>query len=344
MEQQKISHHGGNSFNDHQFAPVSEHETRGHRCGYFCMQLIPKIKEEFFFARKMLQYRYGPRGWYRYIKNKFFPVFLIRRVKPISLPINCDFEWHILSHKIGLWMTYWTIRSFMQESGLVPHVIVHDDGTIDPPTADMFESKFANVTVLRRAQADKQFAKLDVPAIIKKARQSKNFYILMFLDHFFLSASRRVMVSDNDILFFGRPTEIIDFMAGKSDVDAMYCGGWDDGRNTLPVDEIYTKKYAEILDHAARLNSGLMIFEKSKIPVERIAEYFEHATDLNHHLIEQSGWGMILSQVSHAFFPEATYRLRGGFEKGVIFNLFTNPRRHEFFAYGIDEVRKRMRA
>src|SRR3989344_8376901 len=205
------------------------------------MQLIPKIKKEFFFARKMIPYRYGPRGWYRYIKNKFFPVFLTRRVKPISLQINTDFEWHILSHKIGLWMTYWTIRSFMEESGLVPHVIVHDDGTIDPPTADMFESKFANVTVLRRPEADKQFEKLNVPPIIKKARQSKNFYILMFLDHFFLSNSRRVMVSDNDVLFFDQPHEIIDFMTGTSYVDAMFCGAWGETRNELPVDEIYKK-------------------------------------------------------------------------------------------------------
>ena len=238
-------------------------------------------------------------------------------------------------------MTYWTIRSFMHQSGLVPRVIVHDDGTIDAETAKMFESKFANVTVLLRAEANRQFSQLQLPEIIHRARKSKNFYILMFLDHFFLSNSKRVMVSDNDVLFFDRPGEIIDFMVGRSSVDAMYCGGWDEGRNELPVDDEYKNKYRDVVDHAGRLNSGLMIFDKSKIPVERIAEYFEHATDLDDHLIEQSGWGMILSQVPHAFFPEETYRLRGGVEKGVIFKHFTKPRRHEFFAYGIDEVRKR---
>src|SRR3989344_5018366 len=210
------------------------------------MQLIPKIKKEFFFAQKMSHYRYGPRGWYRYIKNKFFPVFLTRRVKPISLQINTDFEWHILSHKIGLWMTYWTIRSFMEQSGLVPHVIVHDDGTIDAETARMFEGKFSNVKVLRREDANKLFANTALPPIIKKARQSENFYILMFLDHFFLSGSKRVMVSDNDVLFFGCPTEIVDFMAGKSTVDAMYFVAGD-GRNPLPIDNAYREKYADVV-------------------------------------------------------------------------------------------------
>ena len=307
------------------------------------MQLFLKLKEELFFVRKMVHYRYGPRGWYRYLKNKFFPVFLTRRIKPISMPVNTDFEWHILSHKIGLWMTYWTIRSFMHQSGLVPRVIVHDDGTIDAETAKMFESKFSNVTVLLRAEADRQFEHLHLPEIIKRARRSKNFYILMFLDHFFLSNSRHVIVSDNDVLFFGCPQEIIDFMAGRSAVDAMYFVAGD-GRNPLPIDDAYRKKYAHIVNDAARLNSGLMIFDKSKIQIERIAEYFEHATDLNHHLIEQSGWGMIFSQIPHAFFSETTYRLRGGVQPPVIFKHFTKPRRHEFFAYGIDEVRKRMRA
>ncbi len=293
----------------------------------------------------MIQYRYGPIKWYRYIKNKFFPVFLVRRVKSITSNHEDDFEWHILSHKIGLWMTYWTIRSFMYQSGLCPRVIVHDDGTIDPATARMFESKFSNVRVLLRGDANRQFSVLsDVPDIIKRARTSKNFYILMFLDHFFLSASRRVMVSDNDILFFQRPQEIIDFMAGKSDVDAMYFIGWDENRNELPIDETYKKKYTSVLDDAARLNSGLMIFDKSKVKTDRVAEYFEHATDFDHHLIEQSGWGMILSQIPHAFFPEATYRLRGGVKPPVIFKHFTKPRRHEMFAYGIDEARKHMGA
>src|SRR3989344_8282038 len=109
------------------------------------MQLFLKLKEELFFVRKMVHYRYGPRGWYRYLKNKFFPVFLTRRIKPISMPVNTDFEWHILSHKIGLWMTYWTIRSFMHQSGLVPRVIVHVDATIAGQRAQMSEGQFRNV-------------------------------------------------------------------------------------------------------------------------------------------------------------------------------------------------------
>ena len=307
------------------------------------MQLISKIKEELFFARKMIQYRYGPRCWYRYIKNKFFPVFLTRRVQPISIPVNCDFEWHIMTPKRGLWMTYWAIRSFLYQSNLCPKIIVHDDGTIDEATARMFESKFSNVKILRRLDADKFFdTTSNIPNIIKRARKSKCFFILTFLDHFFLSNSSKVMITDNDVLFFGKPQEIIDFMLGASKIDAMYFVGEGEGRNALPVDSLYKKKYADILDDAARLNSGLIIFNKSKIKLESMVEYFEHATDFDHHLIEQSGWGMILSQIPHAFFPEATYKFRGGVEFPVIFKHFTSPRRHEMFAYGIDKVRQQI--
>lgn len=309
------------------------------------MKIFVTIKRELFYVRKMIQWRYGFRQWYRYIRNKFFPLQLLRRMKPISCKSSDDFEVHILTPKSGLWMTYWTIRSFLYHSGLCPRVVVHDDGTIDEEAARMFESKFSNVRILLREDADRKFySDPDIPEIVKGYRKKcKNTLLLMFVDHFFLSSSYRVLVLDNDILFYDYPTEIVEFVRGESGVDTIY-SAYENGRNPLDVDEAYQKRYANILDDASRLNSGLMIFDKSKIDVQRIAEYFEYVTKPDGHFIEQAGWGMILSQVSHAFFPEERYKVRGGIGSPAVVKHFTNPRRHEMFAYGIDETRKRMGA
>lgn len=290
----------------------------------------------------MIQYRYGVREWYRYIKNKFFGLHLLRGMKPMQYAGQDDFEMHILTPRSGLWMTYWTIRSFLYHSKLCPRVIVHDDGTIDEKTAHMFESKFSRVKILRKAEANRRFSSdPSIPDIAKKLREGKNKLILMFIDHFFLSSARRILVLDNDILFYDRPTEIIEFMQGKSAVDAIYAV-YGEGKNAVDVDDTYKRKYSTILDDAARLNSGMMMFDKSKISTDRVVEYFEHATKPDGHLIEQTGWGMILSQIPHAFLPDDTYKLRGGITSPAIAKHFTNPRRHEMFAYGIDEARKRI--
>jgi hypothetical protein len=308
---------------------------------------LKKIKQELFYVRQMIHYRYGFREWYRYILNKFFSLQLLRYMNPVLYELKDDFELHILTPKFGIWMAYWTIRSFVYHSGLCPHIVVHDDGTIDEKTVRLFESAFSNnnVSILRRVDADRQFeADPTIPSVVKVHRKKcKNTLLLMFIDHLFLSSSRRVLVLDNDILFYDRPTEIIDFMRGNSSVDAIYAV-YGEYRNPIDMDEEYKKKYASILSDASGLNSGMMMFDKSKINFDLVAEYFEHTTKPNGHLIEQTGWGFVLSQIPHAFFPEERYRLRGNIQYPTVAKHFTTPRRHEMFAYGIDEARKRMGA
>lgn len=304
--------------------------------------MLKRLKLEFFYVRKMFQWGYGWHDWHRYILNKFFSLQLLARIKPISCPRDDGFEIHTLAPRSGLWMAYWTVRSFLYHSGLCPRIIIHDDGSIDERTAAMFESKLANAKVLYKSEAEKMFyADPNIPDIVKKyRRECKNFYIMMFLDHFFLSSTCKVMVLDNDMLFYDRPTEIIEFMRGNSGVDAIYAAY--SGSNPVDMDEEYQKKYAAILADASRLNSGLMVFDKSKIDVQRIAEYFEHVTKPDGPLIEQTGWGMILSQIPHSLFPEERYKLRGGIDSSSVCKHFTKPRRHEMFARGIDEARKRI--
>lgn len=311
------------------------------------MIFFKKIKQELFYVRQMVHYQYGLLNWYRYIRNRFFGLSLLRRMKPVFYEPTDDFELHILDHKPGLWMSYWTIRSFLYHSGLRPRVIIHDDGTIDEETARMVEGKFTgkNVSILRRADADRLFAVNPlIPAIIKNHRNNcKNIYLLMFVDHLFLSSSRRVMVMDNDILYYDQPTEIIDFMQGNSSVDTIFAL-YEGERNPIDMDEEYKNKYKAISSDASGLNSGIIVFDKSKIDFERVTEYFKHTTKPNGHLIEQTGWGFILSQIPHAIFPEKRYKLRGNIEFPTVTKHFTTPRRHEMFAYGIDEARKHMKA
>lgn len=305
---------------------------------------LKRIRLEWYYVRRMMRQRRSVREWYRYIKNKYFPLHLLRGMPVVRCTGRDEFEVHILAPASGVWMTYWTIRSFLYHSKLCPRVIVHDDGTMTDAHASLLESKLSNVSVLRRVDADRRFyADSTIPEIVKRyRRECTNILLLMFVDHFFLSSSRYVLVLDDDLLFYGPPTEIVDFMRGGLGVSAIYAV-YGEGRNPLDVDIAYQDRYPSILDDASRLNSGLMAFDKSAISIDRIVEYFEHVTKPNGHLIEQTGWGMVLSQVPHTFFSESRYKLRGSTDFPAVCKHFTTPRRHELFAYGIDEARERIR-
>ena len=306
--------------------------------------MFKKLKTELFYARRMSQWGYGLRDWYRYVLNKFFSLQLLARVKPIQCIEDADFELHILAPRNGLWMAYWAIRSFMYYSGHCPRVVIHDDGSIDDKAKWIFENKLPNAHVLYRKEAKRLFfSDPNIPDLVKKyRRECKNFYIMMFVDHFFLSKSNKVMVMDNDVLFYNKPNEIIDFLENKNVLDAVFYGSEEWDGNPLDVTEEYKNKYSSILADASRLNSGVMLFNKNKFDYAKITEYFENVTKPHGDLIEQTGWGMILCQNPHKFLPEERYVFRGSIGPSVVAKHFTKPRRHEMFARGIDEVRKRI--
>jgi len=153
-----------------------------------------------------------------------------------------DFEVHVLSQKQGLWMAYWAIRSFMQTSGLCPKIVLHDDGTIDRKTALLFESKFTNIKVIMREDADRLIGEMpDVPEKIKRYRMGSNILILLFTDIFLLSNAKTVMLLDSDILFYQKPQEIIDFVNGVSKTQVLTT--LSNKQCPLDVDDVYARKY-----------------------------------------------------------------------------------------------------
>jgi len=304
------------------------------------MFMWKKIKFEIFFIRKLLKQGYGPRGFYNYFKNKFFGLYLLNKLPRYGSSRNDDFEIHVLTQKSGLWMLVWALRSFLYFSRLNPRIVVHDDGSIDAKTARLFESKFTNLEVLRRREADNLIAaRKDIPIHIKKYRQGKNVMILALLDHLLLSKTNKIMVMDNDILFFDYPEEVVDFVKKKSQYDSLIlCSK----ASPLTVDEAYLQKYNLREKRAERLNSGLVLINKEKMGLNKLIEYFQHTLDTEGHFIEQAGWSCLVAQTNFNFFPEDKYIVKGGVKNGVILKHFTSPRRHEMFAEGIDKVRKKL--
>lgn len=301
-------------------------------------KLIQTIKLEVFYWRQMLWAGYPPRYWWAYFKNRYGGRWLLQRA-PVCHTDKCDdFELHVLAPKSGLWMLYWNLRSFLYFSGLAPRIIIHSDGSIDKITAKLFESKFTNLHVILRTAADRTIdAMPEVPAFIKRYRYGRNILILLFTDVYLLSKTEKVMLLDFDFLFFGRPKEIIDFMRGQS-THSVLSTRFSKG-SELNIKEMYNQKYHLIEKGARELISGIIVYKKEALPVDRFIEYFENTTDPENHFIEQAGWASLVCQADFAWLDERRYPVKG-LPPEAVCKHFTTPRRYELYAYGIDQLRK----
>ena len=145
----------------------------------------------------------------------------------------------------------------------------------------------------------------------------------------------------DDVLFFKRPQEIINFVEGKTSYDAI--ASKCDGVMSLGVDDYYTSKYKLIEKEANRVNADLILFNKNSFNLDGIAEYFEHTLmDENYYFMEMAGFASIMAQGNLGFLPIDKYQIKGKVRQDTVMKHFTSPRRHEFYAYGIDLARKNM--
>src|SRR3989338_171213 len=168
--------------------------------------MYKRIKLELFYLKELWRYGYGPSFWWPYFKNRFLGSFLVQTLRLEYCRPREDFALHILSQKQALWMLVWAIKSFQYYSGLCPQIVIHDDGTFNRQTAQLLESKFNNLKVILREEADKRiWTRTDLTESFKRYRyQTKNNILLKLTDVFLLSQAEKKMVLDNDIFFLNK--------------------------------------------------------------------------------------------------------------------------------------------
>ena len=306
------------------------------------------FKKEIFYLSRLLNpkitpaCRYSLRCLLRYFKNRYLGNIMAKKTPAYRYTPNDDFELHMLSQRGNLWALINSIGSFLFHSKLCPKIVIHSDGSMDEKMIFALKGKFSNLEVITPDQAEKLIEKLNIPEINKKYRKSKNIFLMRFVDIPYLSRGKKVMVMGDDVLFFKQPQEIIDFVNGETPYDAI--ASKCDGTMNLGVDEYYMNKYKLIEKEADSVNADLILFNKDSFNLDGIAEYFEHTLmEESYNLIEMAGFASIMAQGNLGFLPLDKYHIKGKVHQDSIMKHFTSPRRHEFYAYGIDLARKVMK-
>lgn len=308
---------------------------------------LKKLKLESFFIRHLLQEGYGPRYWWPYAKNRFFGNYLFRGLPRYEYKADPDFELHTICGKQDLWMLAWMLRSFLIMSKLKPVIVIHDDGSMDTVTAELIQSKFDNVKFMFRGETTKRILEMrDLPDIIKKARMQCHFFLDKVIDTLVFSKAKRIVASDTDVLFYKPPVEIIDFVTGKTDCDALIHRQISDNATfDLMMDDFYSNKYKLKESKTALLNSGFFAINRDKFNLDQLVEFLTHVKrPLSDYFIEMNCVACLFAQVNFQFLSPERYAVKGFLNDKMVLKHYTSPRRYEMFAYGIDAVKKAMEA
>ncbi len=299
--------------------------------------------EELFFIKETLRYGYGWKGVLRYLVNKFWNSNAIFSLKLPGYKTVGDVEVHILCQKKDAKMLAWSLTSFIIQTGICPKVIVHDDGSFDQDVTDKLERKFPELTVLHLNKADELIKNIaGLPPKLLEYRKNGHKLIHKLIDVFLLSRAEKIMVLDSDVLFFNRPEEILKFMDGDIDCDSL--ASKQDGTYNLMLQPDYLARYDLFKNKADYINSGIILYKKYKIGIDKLFEYFENTLRKpEDYFVEMTGWGCLVAQTKFKFLNKERYIIKGKPTTDTVAKHFTGPRRHEFYIYGIDMIKNKIK-
>ena len=299
------------------------------------------LKRELFLVRRLLEEGYGPRYWWSYVKNRFLWRMFLPWVPKFDYQADPDLELHTICNKKDLWMLVWMLRSFLTLSKLRPVIVITDDGTLDKATEKLIQSKFSNVKIMFKDETTKRIMAMpDVPEIIKKARRECHFFLDKLINPVVFSKAKKIIITDTDILFYKFPTEVVDFINGKTNYDALVQRqGKGEAEFDLMMDDFYMEKYKLKESNVSFMNGGYLMIDKEKVGMDQLTEFLSHTRrPLSDYFIEMAGWACILGQSNFAFLPPERYAIKGFLNNEMVMKHYTSPRRYEMFAYGIDKI------
>lgn len=294
------------------------------------------FKKELFFISKLFSRRYPVSFYFSYFKYRYFGGAILSRL-PVYINLKTDdFSVHMLCQESDVQMLEWSIRSFLKHSDMFPRIIIHDDGSMTRKSAKILEKRFSNLKVIFKADARNMLKNHQgYTTLVRNFDEQGHKVSLQLIDCYLLSDTEKVMLLDGDVLFFNRPTEVIDFIQDRTPYDAMVSKQY--GTYDLKVKKEYSDKYHLVERQAGLMNPGLILINKSAFPWERFIEFLENTERAyGDYFLPMSGWGCLIAQTNYAFLPEDRYIMKGRPIETTVMKHFTNPRRHEFYAYGID--------
>ncbi len=263
--------------------------------------------------------------------------------KPTVCDKRLDWEVHILTCQRDFIDAIWALKTFYHFSGLRPLLVIHDDGSLKPPHVAFFKSHFKNCVVISREKADR-FVKEKLrkyPACFRYRFTNFRIHAIKLFDFYFLSRKKSIFFLDSDVLFFRKPSFIIDSIKRKkgffmSDYQDTYC---------IPrrrLDKLFG------INMRKKVNSGLIFFPKKHYNMRIIEAFLERVfrKNLHRHMVhrywfEQTALAIIMSKYGKHFLrlPEEYQISRKPITEDTVSNHFVSDgSRPLFYTSGLKRL------
>lgn len=222
-----------------------------------------------------------------------------------------DFEVHSLLGSRHVGMCLWSIKSFLHHAKRPFSIVLHDDGSLSLQDIEKLKRHLPGVRVIRKADADTLIRPMLSPWKLVEAyrfgtlgntdySRRMSIFALKLLDFNLLTAASRILVLDTDVLFFRRPSELLDWVDNKSEAQCMYCyEDYAPVRNRAGVIAGFERKAAP----SCYFNSGLICFDKPVMDLSALDNWLKEYGHLTNTLytFEQFAYnGLVHRCTSHA--------------------------------------------
>ncbi len=187
--------------------------------------------------------------------------------KVITSPsISCNptaaTEVHSLVCKRDLNMYLMASKSFLQYYDNV-RIVAHDDGTLGEGDFDLLRSHIRNIKIIPRHEADTLIAKAMKPELFRIRNEC--FFMLKVFDFNFFNEGQKTILLDSDIVFIGRPDEVIAWISDGNS-GSFY--------NADPTEDTFRSDVKDITTRLGHFNSGFIGYP-GKFSMETLC----HATE-----------------------------------------------------------------
>jgi hypothetical protein len=286
------------------------------------------------------------RDWQRGFKASFQAHFVAPKIfewrhpnftttNPVPLHVLTSEEDHVLSA--------WMLASWIHFTGCAWNIVLHDDGTLQPPSRDALRRTFPGIKIISRADADQAMKKiLQSHPRCADYRQEHPLGLKIF-DMAALEEGDRYIVVDSDVLFFRKPGAILNWCA--NDRSGSYFNA--DVAEASPVSS------GEAADRLGvklwqRVNSGICLLQRRIIDLNFCERCLAETTLLQGKIwrIEQTLFALCASHAGEGGLLPPEYEVSLGFSASpnAVARHYVGAVRHLFYGEGMARLRTELLA
>jgi hypothetical protein len=166
----------------------------------------------------------------------------------------------------GLWAT----KTFYAASGVDWPLYWHQGGPLSERAVSRLHEHFPNSRLIRTDEADKYVTDKLLSAGLVNCQEgrSKAFMLRKFIDPILFGRADYLLLLDTDVLFFSRPNEILDAVAGQADV-SLY--NRDRGYWYNITADSARARYG--IDLVPEINAGLGLIRRAGIDLDLVDQF-----------------------------------------------------------------------